>query len=62
MRALAGAEKQGVVCLLSSTADVGGHYLANRYTASKHAVLDFAKSTGQVDVDEGVKIKRGNII
>lgn len=56
MRALAGAEKQGVVCLLSSTAGLGGHYLANLYTASKHAVLGFAKSMGQADVDEGVKI------
>lgn len=56
MRALAGANKQGVVCLLSSTAGIGGHYLANLYTASKHAVLGFAKSMGQADADEGVKV------
>ncbi|KAI5367751.1 Putative short-chain dehydrogenase/reductase SDR, NAD(P)-binding domain superfamily [Septoria linicola] len=56
MRALAGAEKQGVVCLLASGAGIRGHYLASLYTASKHAVVGFAKSMGQADGEVGVKL------
>lgn len=56
MRALAGAEKQGVVCLVASTAAIRGNYLASLYCASKHAVLGFTKSMGQADPDEGVKV------
>lgn len=56
MRALAGAEKQGVVALLSSSAGIRGNYLASLYATSKHAVVGFAKSMGQADVEEGVKV------
>jgi short-subunit dehydrogenase len=56
MRALAGAEKKGVVCLVASTAGIRANYLASLYTASKHAIVGFAKAMGQADVDEGVKI------
>ncbi|KXT15705.1 hypothetical protein AC579_145 [Pseudocercospora musae] len=56
MRALAGAEKQGVVCLIASSAGIRGNYLASLYATSKHAVVGFAKSMGQADVEEGVKI------
>lgn len=56
MRALAGAEKQGVVILVASTAGIRPTYLANLYTASKHAIVGFAKAMGQADVDEGVKV------
>jgi NAD(P)-dependent dehydrogenase (short-subunit alcohol dehydrogenase family) len=56
MRALAGAEKQGVVVLVASTAGIRANYLASLYTASKHAIVGFAKAMGQADSEEGVKI------
>ena len=56
MRALAGAEKQGVVVLVASTAGIRANYLASLYTASKHAMVGFAKAMGQADIDEGVRI------
>ena len=56
MKALAGAEKQGVVVLVASTAGIRANYLASLYTASKHAIVGFAKAMGQADVDEGVRI------
>ncbi|KAK3115931.1 hypothetical protein LTR53_004262 [Teratosphaeriaceae sp. CCFEE 6253] len=56
MRALAGAEKRGVVCLVASTAGIRGNYFASLYAASKHAIVGFAKSMGQADIEEGVKI------
>ena len=56
MRALAGAEKQGVVILVASTAGIRANYLASLYTASKHAMVGFAKAMGQADGDEGVKV------
>lgn len=56
MRALAGAEKQGVVVLVASTAGIRANYLASLYTASKHAIVGFAKAMGQADGDQGVRI------
>ncbi len=56
MRALLGANKKGVVCLVASGAGLVGFYLTNLYCASKHAIVGFAKSMGQADQDEGVKI------
>jgi len=56
MRALAGAKKQGVVCLIASSAGIRGNYLASLYATSKHAIVGFAKSMGQADIEEGVKI------
>ena len=56
MRALLGAEKKGVVCLVASTAGIRGNYLASLYAASKHAIVGFTKSMGQADPDEGVRI------
>ena len=56
MRALAGAEKQGVVVLVASTAGIRANYLASLYTASKHAIVGFAKAMGQADPDQGVRI------
>lgn len=56
MRALAGAEKQGVVALVASIAGIRANYLASLYATSKHAVVGFAKSMAQADVEEGVKI------
>ena len=56
MRALAGAEKQGVVVLVASTAGIRANYLACLYSSSKHAIVGFAKSMGQADVEEGVRV------
>ncbi|KAH9833902.1 Enoyl-(Acyl carrier protein) reductase [Teratosphaeria destructans] len=56
MRALLGAGKQGVLCLVASTAGIRASYFASLYTASKHAIVGFAKAMGQADGDEGVKI------
>lgn len=56
MRALVGAEKQGVVVLVASTAGIRANYLASLYSASKHAIVGFVKSMGQADIDEGIRI------
>lgn len=56
MQALAGANKQGIVCLVASTAGIRGNYFANIYASSKHAIMGFAKSLGQSDPEEGVKV------
>ncbi|KAJ9662058.1 hypothetical protein H2198_001600 [Neophaeococcomyces mojaviensis] len=56
IRALVGAQKQGVVCLIASTAGIRGNYLTSLYCSSKHAIVGFAKSMGQADPDEGVRI------
>lgn len=56
MRALAGANKQGVVCLVASTAGIRGNLYAAIYATSKHAIMGFAKSVGQLDPEEGVKV------
>jgi NAD(P)-dependent dehydrogenase (short-subunit alcohol dehydrogenase family) len=59
VKALAGAEKQGVVCLVASTAGIRANYIASLYSASKFAVVGFAKSMGQADPDVS---SRGNPI
>lgn len=56
MRALASANKQGVVCLVASTAGIRGNYFVPLYAATKHAVVGFTKSMGRADLDEGVRI------
>jgi len=56
LRALAGAEKQGVVCLVASTAGVRGNFLSCLYASSKHAVVGFAKSMGMADREMGVRV------
>ena len=55
-RALIGAEKKGVVCLVASGAGLNGVYLAALYCSSKHAVVGLAKSLGPADEEEGVKV------
>lgn len=56
MRALAGADKKGVVLLVSSIGGLGGHYGTALYVASKHAVVGLCKSLAQADEFEGVKV------
>lgn len=55
-RALLGANKKGVICLVSSGAGLTGNYLAALYCSSKHAVVGLAKSLWQADESEGVKV------
>lgn len=55
-RALLGADKKGVVCLVSSMAGLNGHYLAALYCSSKHAVVGLAKSLGPADEESGIKV------
>ena len=45
-----------IVVLVASTAAIRANYLACLYTSSKHAVIGFAKSMGQADVEEGVRV------
>ena len=56
IRALKGANKQGVVILVSSTAGIRPNYLACLYSASKHALIGFTRSMAQADADEGIKV------
>ena len=56
MKALLSADKQGVVCLVASTAGVRGNYFAPLYASTKHAVVGFTKSMGQADPDQGVRV------
>lgn len=56
IRALAGADKKGVVLLVASRSGLFGHYEAALYTASKHAIVGLCKSLAQADEFEGVKV------
>jgi NAD(P)-dependent dehydrogenase (short-subunit alcohol dehydrogenase family) len=56
VRALASADKQGVVCLVSSSAGIRANYLIPIYVATKHAILGLCKSLAQADKDQGVKV------
>lgn len=56
MRSLLSVDKPGVVLLVSSGAGIVGTYAAALYCATKHAVVGFAKSMAQADVDENVKV------
>jgi NAD(P)-dependent dehydrogenase (short-subunit alcohol dehydrogenase family) len=55
-RVLLGADKKGVIVLVSSGAGLYGVYLAALYCASKHAIVGLAKSLGPADEEEGVKV------
>ena len=56
MRALLSANKKGVVCLVASTAGIRGNFFAPLYATTKHAVVGFAKSMGQADPEEGIRV------
>lgn len=55
-RALLGASKKGVVCLVASGAGLNGIYIGALYSASKHAVVGLAKSLGPAEDQEGIKV------
>ena len=56
IRALLSANKKGAVCLVASTAGIRGNFFIPLYASTKHAIVGFAKSMGQLDPDEGVKV------
>lgn len=56
IRALASANKKGVVCLVSSSAGIRANYLLPIYVATKHGLMGLTKSLSQADSDEGVKV------
>src|ERR1700761_7126158 len=56
IRALLGANKKGVICLVASGAGLAGIYVSALYCATKHAVVGLARSLGQADEEEGVKV------
>lgn len=56
MRALLGRNKKGVVALVSSMAGYSKHYSAPLYSATKHAIVGFARSMGDAEQVQGVKV------
>jgi NAD(P)-dependent dehydrogenase (short-subunit alcohol dehydrogenase family) len=56
MRACLGANKPGTVVLVASTAGIRGNYLSSLYCSSKHAIVGFAKSMGEADIEEGIRV------
>lgn len=56
LRAFLRSNKRGVVLLVASIAGYAGTYAVPLYTASKHAVVGFAKSMRKADAEEGVKV------
>lgn len=56
LRALLGSNKNGVVVLVSSMAGYSKHYSAPLYSATKHAVVGFARSMGAAEQVQGVKV------
>lgn len=56
IRALAGADKKGVVLFVSSVSGLISLYGCALYTASKHAIVGMCKSLAQADEFEGVKV------
>lgn len=55
-RALVGAEKKGVVLLVSSIAGLAANYSTALYCISKHAVVSLARSLAPADEEEGIKV------
>lgn len=56
IRALAGADKKGVVLFVGSMSSLVSHYDCVLYTASKHAIAGVCKSLARADELEGVKV------
>jgi len=56
IRACLGEKKIGTICLVASTAGIRGNYLSSLYCSSKHAIVGFAKSMGEADLEEGIRV------
>ncbi|KAI1611084.1 hypothetical protein EDD36DRAFT_312588 [Exophiala viscosa] len=56
MKALASADKKGVVCHVASTAGIRGNFFAPLYVVTKHGVVGITKSLAQADPEFGVRI------
>ncbi|KAL4935970.1 hypothetical protein BDV06DRAFT_233820 [Aspergillus oleicola] len=55
-RALLRRNKKGVVLLMASIAGYSGNFAAPLYSTTKHALIGFTKSIGELDAHEGVKV------
>ncbi|KAJ0420304.1 hypothetical protein BJY00DRAFT_323979 [Aspergillus carlsbadensis] len=55
-RALVGANKKGVVLIMASMAGYSGNFSAPMYSTTKHALIGFTRSIGDLDAHEGVKV------
>ncbi|KAK1144817.1 hypothetical protein N8T08_004829 [Aspergillus melleus] len=56
IRALLSENKKGVVLIVASMAGYQGHFGATMYCTTKHALVGFTRSVGQLDSHEGVKV------
>lgn len=56
IRACLGEKKIGTICLVASAAGIRGNYLSSLYCSSKHAIVGFAKSMGEADLEEGIRV------
>lgn len=55
-RALLKKNKKGVVLIMASMAGYSGNFSAPMYSVTKHALIGFARSIGDLDRLEGVKV------
>ncbi|KAL4936619.1 hypothetical protein BDV06DRAFT_89593 [Aspergillus oleicola] len=56
LRALLSRNKKGVVLIVASMAGYQGNFGATMYCTTKHALVGFTRSVGQLDRYEGVKV------
>ncbi|QKX57556.1 uncharacterized protein TRUGW13939_04673 [Talaromyces rugulosus] len=56
LRALLSRNKKGVVLIVASMAGYQGNFGATMYCTTKHALVGFTRSVGQLDSHEGVKV------
>ncbi|KAI9368017.1 hypothetical protein BJX61DRAFT_550761 [Aspergillus egyptiacus] len=56
IRALLSRNKKGVVLIVASMAGYQGNFGAAMYCTTKHALVGFTRSVGQLDQHEGVKV------
>lgn len=54
--ALLGKDKKGVVLIMASIAGYSGNFAAPLYSATKHALVGFTRSIGDLDRLQGVKV------
>jgi NAD(P)-dependent dehydrogenase (short-subunit alcohol dehydrogenase family) len=55
-RALLAKNKKGVVCIMASIAGYSGNFAAPLDSVTKHVFIGFARSIGELDELEGIKV------
>lgn len=55
-KALLKRNKRGVVLIMASIAGYSGHFTSPLYSATKHALVGFTRSIGELDRLGGVKV------